>query len=42
MAVSEERRMFGGDGEVEVGMDLCEGMLDVVRFLWGDVDYTDP
>lgn len=41
----EERRIFGGgveDDIEELGLDLCPAMLDVVKFLWGDVDYTDP
>lgn len=37
----EERRIFGGEEEDIIGLDLCPAMLDVVKFLWGDVDYTD-
>jgi hypothetical protein len=36
----EQCRVFGG--EVDDDVSLCANMLDVVRFLWGDVDYTDP
>jgi hypothetical protein len=37
---NEQRRLFGGD--VGDDVSLLPAMLDVVRFLWGDIDYTDP
>lgn len=37
---NEQRRLFGGD--VDDDVSLLPAMLDVVVFLWGDIDYTDP
>ena len=37
---NEQRRLFGGD--VGDDVSLLPAMLDVVRFLWGDIDYIDP
>jgi hypothetical protein len=36
----EQQRLFGGDLDDDVS--LLPGMLGVVVYLWGDVDYTDP
>jgi hypothetical protein len=36
---SERCRLFGGD--VDDDVSLCENMLGVVHFLWGDIDYTE-
>lgn len=36
----EQRRLFGG--EVGDDVSLLPAMLEVVLFLWGDIDYTDP
>lgn len=37
----EQRRFFGGD-EADDDVSLLPAMLDVVHFLWGGIDYTDP
>jgi hypothetical protein len=36
----EQFRIFGGD--VGDDVSLLPAMLEVVRFLWGDIDYIDP
>jgi hypothetical protein len=36
----EQFRLFGGD--VGDDVSLLPAMLEVVRFLWGDIDYVDP
>lgn len=38
--VDEQFRVFGGD--VGDDVSLLPAMLEVVRFLWGDIDYVDP
>jgi tetrahydromethanopterin S-methyltransferase subunit G len=40
MFVDEQFRLFGGD--VGDDVSLLPAMLEVVRFLWGDIDYIDP
>jgi hypothetical protein len=37
---NEQRRLFGGD--VGDDVSLCLAMLDVVRYLFGGLDYIDP
>ncbi len=36
----EQVRLFGGD--VGDDVSLLPAMLEVVRFLWGGIDYVDP
>jgi hypothetical protein len=36
----EQFRLFGGD--VGDDVSLLPAMLEVVHFLWGDIDYIDP
>lgn len=38
--LNEQRRLFGGD--VDDDVSLLPAMLEVVHFLWGDIDYIDP
>jgi hypothetical protein len=38
----EQRRLFGSPGDGQDDVSSILGMLRVVRFLWGDVDYVDP
>jgi hypothetical protein len=37
---NEQRRLFGG--EIDDDVSLCRAMLDVVRYLFGGLDYIDP
>jgi hypothetical protein len=37
---NDQRRLFGGD--VGDDVSLCLAMLDVVRYLFGGLDYIDP
>lgn len=38
----EQQRLFGGDVDDDVSLDLKPAMLSVVMCLFGDIDYIDP
>ena len=38
----EQLRLFGGDVDDDVSLDLKPAMLSVVMRLFGDIDYIDP
>ena len=38
----EQQRLFGGDVDDDVSLDLKPAMLSVVMRLFGDIDYIDP
>ena len=42
LLAQEQQRLFGGDIDDDVSLDLKPAMLEVVMRLWGDIDYMDP